>query len=98
MGDPAPSERADDGIGASVCARSGAPALIPGPSAVQHPQEDAPRPDLIPVAAVMATVPVSNLLVQGVDVDVGGCSHLHLYHLGRLSSLRCCSSWCVTHD
>ena len=37
-----------------------------------------------------------NSMVQ--SVDVGGCSHLHLYHLGRLSSLRRCSSWCVTHD
>ena len=41
-------------------------------------------------------VRVPNLLVQG--VDVGGCSHPHLYHLGRSWSLRRCSSLCVAHD
>jgi hypothetical protein len=52
------------------------------------------------MAAVMGTVRVSSFLVKGVDVDVdvGGCSHPHLCHLGRLSSLCCCLSWCVTHD
>jgi hypothetical protein len=49
------------------------------------------------MAAVMGTVRVSNLLVQG-DVDVGGCLHPHLYHLGRLSLLHRCLAWCVTHD
>jgi hypothetical protein len=44
----------------------------------------------------MGAVRVSNFLGQG--VDVGGCSHPHLYYLGRLSSLRRYSSWCVTHD
>jgi hypothetical protein len=90
----------DDGIDASVCAQSGASALKPRPSAAQslREPEDAPRPDLM--AAVIGTVRVSNMLVQSVDVDVEGCSHphLHLYYLGRLSSLSGCSFWCVTHD
>jgi hypothetical protein len=75
------------------CARSGASALIPRRSAA-YPREDVHRHDLI--EAVMGTVRVSNLLVQG--VDVGWCPHPHLYHLGRLSSLCRCSSCCVTHD
>jgi hypothetical protein len=49
------------------------------------------------MAPAMATVRVSNLLVQGGVVDVGGCPHLHLYHLGRLPSLNRYSSWYVTH-
>jgi hypothetical protein len=61
-----PSERGDrddDGIDASVCARSGAPALsvMPRPSAA-YLRKDAARLDRM--AAVMRTrVPVSDLLV-----------------------------------
>lgn len=92
-GGPTPSKREDDGIGASVCARLWASTLIPRPS-VAYPREDAPRPELM--VPVMGTGQLLNLLVQG--VDVAGRSHPHLYHLGRLSFMRCCSSWCVTHD
>jgi hypothetical protein len=60
---PTLSERADDGVDASVYVRSGASALIPRPSAA-FPREDTPRPDLMLIAAVMkTTVWVSNLLV-----------------------------------
>ena len=96
MGGPTPSERADDGIDASVCARSEAQALIPRPSAAYPPPEDAARPDLM-TAVMKTTVRVSKLLAQGVDVR--GSSHPNLYHLVQLlsRSLRRCSSWCVTH-
>ena len=73
-----PSEQADDGIDASVCARSGKPALpvIPRPSAA-HRREDAARSNLM--AAGMGTgVRVSNYqwLVPG--IGAGGCSHPQL--------------------
>jgi hypothetical protein len=77
-----PSEWVDDGIDASIYARSGAPPLIPRPSAT-YPREDVVRSDMM--AAVMGMMRVSNLLVWG--VDVGRRSHLYLYHFGRLPSL-----------
>ena len=44
------------------------------------------------------TMRVSNLLAQGVGVDVGGCSHPYLYRLGQSSPLCHGSSWCAMHD
>jgi hypothetical protein len=54
------SERVDDGMDASFCARSGAPALIPRQNAT-YPQEDVIRFDMM--VTVMGTMSVSNLLV-----------------------------------
>ena len=65
-----PSERADDGIDALVCARLGPPAdtVIPRPSTA-YPREHA-RPDL--VAAMMGMVwRESDFLVQGVGYLLG---------------------------
>jgi hypothetical protein len=57
-----PSEQADDGIDASICARSVVPALIPRRSAA-YPGEDAPHRDLMEAVAVVRTTRVSNLLM-----------------------------------
>lgn len=72
------AERTGDyGIDASVYARSGASMLKPRPR-VAYTREDVPRPDLM--ATVIGAVRVSNLLVQGVDVNVGGYLHPPMYH------------------